>query len=293
LPEPQLSPPAAGRIDGDAFADFAVADGHELHVLITDSRGPTSQSWTAPSRSTEALLANLTGDSNLEVVAERVFDSRGRPVLELEQWSPGVVPSALARTDASKSRALLQVERNGEVYELTRYDVELALRAGDRIASRRVLATLHHPPARGGFAVADVTGDGEPDVLLPTEDGLLFIVDGDGKSPALSPLPTLGSVVAAPSVGVREGRLEFAVRTTRGDLVRWLARGFGENISWEGAGHDRGNTRNAETKLPTRRIAGLGVTSPDIAPSGCGCTQFDGVLGLTLVFLFRRRRRTC
>jgi MYXO-CTERM domain-containing protein len=295
LAAPQQSAPAAGLIDGDSYADFAVADGNELRVLLTDARGPTSASWRAPSRATQALLADLVGNGELEIVAERVFDARGAPILELEGWSRPVAPPVLARVDRTANRALLQIEaRTDGRFELTRYDVERALRGGNSLVARTVLKTIAHVPSRGGFAVADVTGDRNPDVLLPTEDGLLFIVDGEGNSPFESPLPTLGTVLSSPAVGVAHDQLEFAVRTTRGDLVRWLGRGLVEDITWESAGHDRANTWNAETKLPTRHLTGLGVTNPPIVqPKACGCTSPGGVALLGLVFLFRRRRRTC
>ncbi|MDP2276371.1 MAG: hypothetical protein Q8K32_36870 [Archangium sp.] len=294
LGERQLSGPATGLIDGDAYADFAIANGRELRVLITDTRGPRVESWRAPSRATQALLGNLIGDAELEIVAERVFDARGQVLLELGGWAPSVVPPALARIDDSAHRALLQVElRSDGRFDLTRYDVERALRQGDSLVERRVLRTIDPAPARGGFAVADVTGDRRPDVLLPTEEGLLFIIDGEGESPFESPLPTLGSVISSPAVGVARDRLEFAVRTTRGDLVRFLGRGPAEDITWESAGHDRANTWNAETKLPIRRLSGLGITEPPVFEKPCGCTSLGGTAGLGLVFLFRRRRRTC
>lgn len=309
----QVSGPAAGFIDGDGYADFAIANGQELRVLLTDARGPTASSWSAPSRATQALLGNLIGDAELEIVVDRVFNSRTESILELEDWSPSEVPPALARLDGTSARALLQVERRADGrFELTRYDVQRALQQSDSLAARRVLATIAHPPARGGFAVADVTGDGNPDVLLPTEDGLLFIVDGEGQSPPESPLPTLGTVISSPAVGVARDQLEFSVRTTRGDLVRWLGRGQPDDITWESSGHDRSNSWNASTALPPRRLSGLGITEPPILAPGCGCSGLEGSAALALVFswllrlgtaarrretarnfLFRRRRRSC
>ena len=295
LGSPQRSAPAAGFIDGDVYADLAIANGTELRVLLNNVRGPLSASWTAPSLATQALLGNLVGDRELEIVVDRVYDSRGRALLSLDGWTVSVVPPALARIDGTSNRALLQVEGRADgLFDLTRYDVERALRDGDSLARRTVLRTLAHVPARGGFGVADVTGDRSPDVLLPTEDGLLFIIDGLGESPFWSPLPTLGTVVSAPAIGIVHDQLEFAVRTTRGDLVRWLGRGLVEDISWESAAHDRANTWNAETKLPTRQLTGLGVSDPPIIkPNACGCSSLGGFTALGLVFLFRRRRRTC
>lgn len=295
LGTPQVSAPAAGFIDGDVYADLAIANGTEVRVLLNGSRGPFPESWSAPSLATQALLGDLVGDPDLEVVVDRVYDARGRPILSLDGWTAPVVPPALARIDRTSNRALLQVERRADgLFELTRYDVERALRQGDSLARREILKTFGHVPSRGGFAVADVTSDRNPDVLLPTEDGLLFVVDGLGQSPFWSPLPTLGTVLSSPAIGVARDELEFAVRTTRGDLVRWLGRGLVEDIAWESAGHDRANTWNAETKLPERQLTGLGVRDPAIVgPTPCGCSSAGGLVGLGLLFLFRRRRRTC
>ena len=295
LQQAQVSGPAAGFIDLGPFADLAIANGQELRVLITDRLGPTSASWRAPSRATQALLANLVGDAELEIVAEQVFDARGRVLLTLEGWTPPVTPPVLARIDRGSRRALLQVEPvDATTWELTRYDVEQALREGDTLARRQVLRRLAHRPARGGFVVADVTGDRLPDVVLPTEDGLLYVIDGLGQSPPESPWPTLGTVLSSPAVGVRDDALEFSLRTTRGDLIRWRASGLVEDLSWESAGHDRANTSNAETKLPLRRLGGLGVTTPPMfQPPGCGCGNEGALAALCLLFLFRRARRTC
>lgn len=294
LGAPQVSGPAAGDLDGDAWVDLAIANGSELRVLLDDARGPTTASWRAPTRATQALLGDVAGDPALEVIVDRVYDAVGRPRLELVGWSPPVAPPALARVDASAHRSLVQVEARADGrFELVRYAVERALRSGDALAQRDVLLVLGQRPARGGFAVADVTGDRVPDVLLPTEEGLLFIVDGLGRSPPESPLPTFGTVLTSPAVGVIEGGLEFAVRTTRGDLVRWLGVGVVADISWESAGHDRGHTWNAETELPARRQRGLGIDGlPELARP-CGCAQVEGLAALALLFLFRRPRRTC
>ena len=40
-------------------------------------------------------------------------------------------------------------------------------------------------------------------------------------------------------------------------------------------------------------LSGLGITGPPILRPACGCSAFEAVTGLALVFLFRRRRRTC
>ncbi|HEY0881255.1 MAG TPA: hypothetical protein VGD87_06985, partial [Archangium sp.] len=137
-------------------------------------------------------------------------------------------------------------------------------------------------------------GDGVPDVIVPTEDGTLFVIRGDGQAGRDAPHAIPGTVFSGAAVGVADDQLQYAVRTTRGDLVRWLGRGLPGDISWESAGHDRGNTWNAETPLPERRISGLGVKDPPIIGGpACGCGSTSGLGLLALLFLFRLRRSTC
>lgn len=292
LPAPQVSSPAAGFIDSDPLADFAIANGAELHVLITGEFGPSTFRWSKPTRATQALLANLTGDARLEIIVDAIYGADGALLLELTDWKPSVVPPAIARLGVGRNRSLIQIEAVGDAWELTRYQVERALRGDQPFVAREVLRRITHVPSRGGFVVADFNNDGRPDVLLPTEDGLLFIIDELGTSPAESPLPTLGSVVSSPAIGVARDRLELAVRTTRGDVVRWVMSGRLTDLVWESAGHDRHNSNNAETPLPARELGGIGITEPPVfGPQPCSCASVPSMAALALLFLLRRASR--
>ncbi|MGV3619955.1 MAG: hypothetical protein ACO1OB_04010 [Archangium sp.] len=292
LPAPQRSSPAAGRIDDDLIADFASANGVALHVLLADEFGVSLRSWSTPSRATQALLADLVDDERLEIIVDAVYAANGTKLLEFDQWKPSVVPPAIARLGAASDRSLIQVEAGDAGFELTRYDVELALRSGHTLVVRDVILRIDHVPARGGFVVADYDADRRPDVILPTEDGLLFIVNELGESPPESPLPALGSVLSAPALGVARDRIELAVRTTRGDVIRWLVRGRVSDIEWESSGHDRQNSNNAETPLPERVVGGLGITEPPIfGPGTCSCSSSPALTALALLFLLRRASR--
>lgn len=293
LPSPPSGSPAAGLIDADQLADLAIVDGTHLHVLITSELGVSARSWSTASRATQALLGNLVGDERLEIIVDGVYDSDGALLLELRDWRPSVVPPALARLGVGSRRSLIQVEAVDGAWELTRYDVESAVRAGDAFVDRSVLRRITHVPSRGGFVVADFTADEKPDVLLPTEDGWLFVIDGLGELPAGSPWPTLGTVLSSPALGVARNRLELAVRTTRGDVVRWLVTGRVSDLVWESAGHDRQNTNNAETPLPARVIGGLGITEPPRLPptQPCSCDAAPALGALALLFLLRRASR--
>jgi hypothetical protein len=286
-------PLATGDVDGDGALDVAIVADDGLHLLFGALHAPRS-SWRRETRAVYALLGDLSGSGRLDIVVDRVFSWTGDERVTLEGWTPPLSPPALARLDSGPLRSLVQVEAGpGNEVLLCRYDVERAVRARGNVARRVVMASLPHLPAPGGLAVADLSGDGRPDVILPTQDGLLFAFDGQGKVLADFPRATLGSVEASPAVGVFDGELTVAVRTTRGDLVRYAGVGFPRHIGWEGAGHDRGNTNNAQTPLPVRSVGGLGITEPPrLAPPGCGCTAGgSALLWLSFALGVRARRK--
>ncbi|MFT3706772.1 MAG: hypothetical protein QM817_03815 [Archangium sp.] len=284
---------AAGKIDGDDAIDLALTDGTQVHVLINDVRGPTAASWTAASSAKEVLLANLVGDADLEVIAEKVFDARGLELATLESWTPSDWPAVLTRVNQGGARSLVQLEtRPGGGFDVARYDVEAALRGGDQVVTRKLVTTLSHAPSPGGMAAVDLTGDRKPELIIPTLDGLIFLVDLDGQSPPDSPLSAWGTVLSGPTVGVRDDHVEWSVRNTRGDLLRFLSRGVVDDITWDGPGHDEGNTKNAQTPFHTRRVSGLGIVDPPILQPMCGCSSLEGgALLAALIFLLRRRAR--
>lgn len=284
---------AVGHVDDDPWPDVAVTDGAHLTLLRPDGDGPTASGWAVDCTAREPLLADLDGDGQLEIIAGAVFDAAGRQRLELRGWKPSPFPAVLTPADATpRSRSLVQLEpvSDGRV-ELARYDVEAALRAGSSFVERELISTLSHAPAPGGMAVADVTADQRPDLLIPTTDGLLFIVDLSGHQPFDSPRSTFGTVFSAPAVGLVDNSLELSVRTTRGDLIRYAGAGSTSDIVWDGPGRDQGQTRNAEVTLHRRTLRGLGIDGPPVLQPPCGCgAGWAGPLAW-LVFSFLRRRR--
>ena len=282
---------AAGRIDGDAFVDLAIATGTELVVLLTDDRGPTPGSWRRTFTERDVVLADVAGDRQLEVLADAVYSATGELLATLEGVRPSRWPMVVGRIDEQSPQSLVRLEvgPSGEV-EVVRYDVERALRESDSLVPRVVITRLTHPPSPGGMAVADVTADRRPDLLIPTLDGLLFVVDLTGESSVDSPHSTWGTSYGAPTVGVFRNSVEYSVRTSRGDHVRFLGRGAVEDIRWDGPGHDEGNTRNASVRFHERRLIGLGIDEPPKLAPGCGCTSLELTWAVGIFWLLRRRR---
>lgn len=289
----QDATPAAADLDGDKNADVVVANGAQLWALHAGSAS-LELLWSRPTRAHHVVLGQLSGDARAEIVADRVLRPDGELLLELDGWQSPVSPPALADLDGDGRRELVQLEAAGSgSWEVARYDVGRAIAGGDSFVTRAVVRTLRDEPSPGGFLLADVTGDRRVDFVVPTVGGLVFVFDASGASAAGSPWLAFGSVLAAPAIGVSNQQLVVTVRTTQGELVTWLASGSPVDIAWEGFHHDAANTGCADTKLPERRLGGLGITQPPVlAPKGCGCASRPALLPLALLaFLARRARR--
>ena len=97
-------------------------------------------------------------------------------------------------------------------------------------------------------AIADVDGDGAPEIVQGSGSYLLRAYRADGSEPAGWPKFTHGWLIASPAVGDVDGDgLNEVVATTReGRLYLWdtEAATRAESIPWQGSGRDRRNTRN-------------------------------------------------
>ncbi len=104
-------------------------------------------------------------------------------------------------------------------------------------------------------AVADVSGDGNPEVLDGTSHYLLHAVDAQGREPEGWPKFTGGWIVCAPTAGDLDGDglLEVAVSTREGNLYVWDTMGeAGQAPGWWTFHHDAQSTGNchADTRPP-------------------------------------------
>jgi len=169
------------------------------------------------------------------------------------------------------------------------------------------------------LAIADISGDDNPEVIGGTGGYWLRAWDHQGKQPAGWPKLAGQWIIPSPAVGDITGdkNLEVVVNTRSGWLYAWKTKGKTTGrIDWESFGHDNHNTRNLGTKLgqgissselpPKGSDGGVtkgdgGVTPPGDDDDGCSCTvpvQSAGLggalplaLALCLMLLIRRRAR--
>lgn len=114
-------------------------------------------------------------------------------------------------------------------------------------------------------AIADVDGDGKPEVIAPSAGYFVHAWNVDGVEAKGFPKYTGGWALATPAVGDLDGdgKLELVQMTRNGRLYAWHTQGKANGrIDWASYHHDLQNTGNFATPLDEGKRA-----SP-----GCGCT---------------------
>jgi hypothetical protein len=174
------------------------------------------------------------------------------------------------------------------------------------------------------LAIADITGDGFPEVLTGTGAYLVHAVDACGREAEGWPKNTGQWVMATVAVGDLDGDnlLEAVVSSRAGYLYAWHTKGHADGVvQWESFHHDSQNTGNYATKLgqgvpfkasgaldcgasttggPTTPVPAAAADPPDTS-GGCGVGvgvaspggsgSLAGLLGLVAAGLLGRRRR--
>ncbi|HEX8792715.1 MAG TPA: FG-GAP-like repeat-containing protein [Polyangiaceae bacterium] len=169
-------------------------------------------------------------------------------------------------------------------------------------------------------SVADISGDGYPEVILGTGGYFMHAIDACGCEAPSWPKFTDSWIIATTAVGDITGDhgIEVVGGTRDGNLYAWHTRGKDTGvIQWESFHHDNANTGNYMLKLDqgvlrgtthpldcTQDCAAQTTTgSSSYSPGGCGCRAVSAtdersaafgaaiVLGLSGILARRRRRR--
>ncbi len=140
-------------------------------------------------------------------------------------------------------------------------------------------------------AVADITGDDYPEVLIGTGGYFVHAVDACGCEDASWPKFTGGWIEATPAVGDIDGdhELEVVAATREGALYAWHTKGADTGvIAWESFHHDNANSGDYGRTLDQGRLRAAPVRRscaapcpgpasvpaqavPTPSPRGCGC----------------------
>ena len=141
-------------------------------------------------------------------------------------------------------------------------------------------------------AIADVTGDGSPEVLFVSGGGLAYAWNARGHLAPDWPKFTGGWMIGGPGIGdiTGDGYLDFVTTTREGQLFAWRTQGpANQAVQWASNRHDPMNTGNYHTPL----FQQAGPDGLDDGTSGC-CKKGNAMAMLWLLPLlgWSRRRRT-
>jgi hypothetical protein len=107
-------------------------------------------------------------------------------------------------------------------------------------------------------AIADVSGDGKPEIVQGSGGYLLRAFDADGATPAGWPKFTHGWLVASAAPGDvdGDGQIEVVAATREGNLYVWdtPSPATPGSVQWQGFGADRRNTKNWSAGLATPTV---------------------------------------
>jgi hypothetical protein len=125
-------------------------------------------------------------------------------------------------------------------------------------------------PLLGGQAIADINGDGYPEVIGGSAAYFVHAVDACGREPEGWPKFTGQWMATTPAVGdiTGDGQLEVVAVSRSGNLFAWRTTGTIDGvIAWESFHHDNRNTGSLSVDL--EQGTSLGTATPlQVDPDG-------------------------
>jgi hypothetical protein len=291
------SSPVIADIDGDGVPELFThpvatsamvfdASGKELvytNQSITDTRS------TATSRQSVSVIAvnsGAVGDVDGDGVADYVDGTV--PILDTLQGGSGA-------------------KRHDYDHQVTAWSVGATLtRAKSHGATNVAVANMLQAFPQlttdyqflNNYALADISGDGYPEIISGNGGYTITAFDRNGLQPAGWPKLVGAWSMATPAVGDLDGDgyLDVVTMSRNGYLWAWKTQGPANGkVAWESFHHDLRNTGNTATALIQRAGPKASSTPPLQNPkSGCGCDaaglELFPMAALAVLALARRRR---
>ncbi|MFL5319206.1 MAG: hypothetical protein ACJ790_06080, partial [Myxococcaceae bacterium] len=316
LRAPIVATPAVADLNDDGWPDIIAGstapDG--VYWISTGEtsvgRNPLSQNLHADGGEGELLyrqgvvasplLANLDRTGEREIIVRgaggplQVLNLRSRDsLLKFDSAQPQSIPvsAAVCDFDGTGLWQLTDLEGSNERYALGEWQAGAMLRSSQGRPSLGSVplhggfpVALDDGPFLSGFVVADVDGDGSPEILFGGDRPLVYAVSANGLAPSGWPKQVPCGVAGNVTVGMMNNHLVVAALSRCSELYAWSVTGVPESIQWDGFHHDPQNTGSTGTPLPPRKLKGIGIDNPPGPAKGC-CTGAPGTMDVGVIAL--------
>lgn len=230
--------PVAADIDGDGNDEVAVSPIFSPTTLLDGDGKQIRSLGPSPSSSTSDLPVSFTTSGAFGRFAGKLAFASG---------GSGAASTAAATTTTGLGLPIQNAERA--------YDTSNGAMLNGFPAAMQGLDFLGSP------LVADVTGDGRPELIDGGDTNALHGYSADGTQAAGFPKWTSGWILWSPSAGDvdGDGKTDIVAATREGDLFAWRTRGdAATNDQWWRWHHDERNTgRYGTDTRPPALVTGL------------------------------------
>jgi FG-GAP-like repeat/FG-GAP repeat len=233
-----------GRSDLISLSDDGVNLGVEL-ANANGSFGPYKSYYTGSLSDEPVTLAVADlGGGNVKAVAGAYYDEWGTPLQYVflqdtgsGRFTPGsYTPAIGAPAPPTYSLAMADVDGNGGMDVVAGMSVNTVFVYGTKTSQTLILpfniASRHAPPAAVQVAVADLSGDGKPDIVAATGGSVfVFLNNGNGIFGAAQTYSVGGTLGTATAVAIgdfnHDGKSDIVTANTNGTASVLFNKGTG------------------------------------------------------------------
>ena len=245
--------PAVADLDGDGDLEVVAGD-MSARVYVWHHDGTTAAGWPILTGGGSGgvrpapVLADIDGDSDLEIFACSWADRR------VNAWHHDATPVSGWPVVAPGANGMVATPAIGNLDGSPGLEIMVATYSGSYVQALHADGTvlpgwpvyMDGQTINSSFAMADIDGDGDQEVLIGSQDNYLYAWHHDGSLVDDFPLSTGGSIVSSPTVADvdLDGDMELAIGSYDHLVHIWdLEHTYTElHVEWTTQFHDNWHT---------------------------------------------------